>query len=103
MGSRAGTSCDADHISSRLSRSAPAPKRIVASDFVPTITYVATFDANCPTYFAPNERVDCMSFLGAVPGNYEVCEVAGRIVAAFGLADDDKNGVNLNWIMLDPR
>lgn len=63
---------------------------------------LAIFDANCPTFFAPNERVDFVSFLEAVPDRYEVCEVAGRVVAAFGLIVDDSNGVNLNWIMLDP-
>lgn len=61
------------------------------------------FDANCPTYFAPIERIDYMRFLDAVPDSYEVCEVAGRVVAAFGLVDDDRKGVRLNWIMLDPE
>lgn len=65
-------------------------------------TCLAIFDANCPAFFAPNERVGYMSFLETVPDRYEVCEVAGRIVAAFGLVDDNNNGVNLNWIMLDP-
>ena len=60
------------------------------------------FDANCPTFFAPNERVEYVSFLAAVPDRYEVCEVAGRVVAAFGLVDDSK-GLSLNWIMLDPE
>ena len=63
---------------------------------------LAIFDANCPTFFAPNERADYVSFLGAGPDGYEVCEVAGRVVAAFGLVDDDVKGVNLNWIMIDP-
>lgn len=63
---------------------------------------LAIFDANCPTFFAPNERVDYISFLETVPDGYEVCEVLGRVVAAFGLTDDDRKGVNLNWIMLDP-
>ena len=65
-------------------------------------TCLTIFDANCPAYFAPNERADYESFLDAVPGRYEVCEAAGRVVAAFGLIDDEKNGVSLNWIMLDP-
>lgn len=63
---------------------------------------LAIFDANCPTFFAPNERIDYVSFLEAVPARYEVCEVAGRVVAAFGLVADDSKGVNLHWIMLDP-
>lgn len=64
---------------------------------------LAIFDANCPTFFAPNERADYVSFLEAVPARYEVCEVAGRVVAAFGLVVDDSKVVNLNWIMLDPK
>lgn len=63
---------------------------------------LAIFDANCPTFFAPNERADYVSFLEAAPDRYEVCEVGGRVVAAFGLVPDDSKGVNLNWIMLDP-
>ena len=64
---------------------------------------LAIFDANSPTFFAPNERADYVSFLGAVPDGYEVCEVVGRVVAAFGLVDDDVKGVNLNWIMIRGR
>jgi len=63
---------------------------------------MAIFDANCPTFFAPNERAEYVRFLEAVPDRYEVCEVAGRIVAAFGLVAGDSKGDNLNWIMLDP-
>jgi GNAT superfamily N-acetyltransferase len=63
---------------------------------------LAIFDENCPTFFAPNERADYMGFLEAVPDRYEVCEVAGRVVAAFGLIDDGRQGVDLNWIWLDP-
>ena len=43
-----------------------------------------------------------MSFLETVPDRYEVCEVAGRVVAAFGLIAGDSKEVHLNWIMLDP-
>ena len=64
---------------------------------------LAVFDANCPTYFAPNERHDYMNFLDAGPDSYEVCEVAGCVVAAFGLVDDARKGCSLNWIMLDPQ
>jgi len=64
---------------------------------------LAVFDANCPEFFAPNERVDYISFLDAVPDSYEVCEVAGRVMAAFGLVSDHRKGISLNWIMLDPQ
>ena len=63
---------------------------------------LAIFDANCPAFFAVQERADYMSFLDAGPVGYEVCETAGRVVAAFGLADDDGSGAILCWIMLDP-
>ena len=63
---------------------------------------LAIFDANCPACFAPNERADYENFLEASPEGYEICEVAGRIVAAFGLMHDDRYGKRLNWIMLDP-
>jgi len=62
---------------------------------------LAIFDANCPTFFAPNERADYKSFLDDGPNGYEVCEVSSRVVAAFGLISD-KKGLALNWIMLDP-
>jgi len=64
-------------------------------------TCLAIFDANCPTFFAPNERGDYMSFLEDVPNGYEVCEVARRVAAAFGLINHRKR-IALNWIMLDP-
>ncbi len=64
---------------------------------------LAIFDANCPTFFAVQERVDYMSFLDAGPDGYEVCVVSGRVVAAFGLANDEGKGAILTWIMLDPR
>lgn len=63
---------------------------------------LAIFDANCPAFFAPNERADYESFLDASPDGYEVCEVDGRVVAAFGLMRDDRRGDSLNWIMLAP-
>lgn len=64
---------------------------------------LAIFDANCPAYFAPNERADYERFLKTSPNSYEVCEVAGRIVAAFGLMREGRYRDRLNWIMLDPE
>ena len=63
---------------------------------------LAIFDANCPEFFAPNERADYEIFLQALPEGYEVCEVAGRIVAAFGLIRIARDTERLNWIMLHP-
>lgn len=55
------------------------------------------FDANCPLYFAPNEREDYARFLQRRPPGYRVCARAGRVVGAYGLIGSD-----LNWILLDP-
>lgn len=61
------------------------------------------FDANCPRFFAPNERSDYMQFLEASPDGYEVCLLDGKLVGAFGLIDDRERRSALNWILLDPR
>ena len=61
------------------------------------------FDANCPKYFAPNERVEYRSFLDSVRQDYEVCEADGQVLGAFGLLDNGEGGKRLNWIMLDPN
>ena len=70
------------------------------------------FDANCPEYFAPNEREEYAAFLAEMPDGYEVCIVDGDVAGAFGLiasqdADQDADaatgsGMRLNWILLDP-
>ena len=64
---------------------------------------LALFDANCPTFFAPNERVDYESFLDGKPDGYEICETKGRVVGAFGLLDAGEARMNLCWILLDPQ
>lgn len=61
------------------------------------------FDANCPEFFAPNERQEYEEFLEAIPDGYEVCEVEGKVVGAFGLFVHQDNVKVLNWILLDPR
>ena len=61
------------------------------------------FDANCPEYFAPNEREDYERFLERTPLAYEVCELDARVVGAFGLFDDGVDEKSLNWILLDPQ
>ena len=38
-----------------------------------------------------------------MPKDYEVCEVDGEVVGAFGLFADGENIKTLNWILLDPR
>lgn len=61
------------------------------------------FDANCPEFFAANERTDYASFLDANPINYELCLAEGRIVGAYGLMGDRSGHRNLNWILLSPQ
>lgn len=61
------------------------------------------FDANCPEYFAPDERQDYDEFLESAPQGYEICEGDGRVMGAFGLFDYGENEKTLNWILLDPN
>lgn len=60
------------------------------------------FDANCPDFFAPNERDDYQQFLASAAEGYEICEVDGSVVGAFGVFDDGAGEKTLNWILLDP-
>ena len=64
---------------------------------------LAIFDANCPSFFSPNERVEFKGFLDAGYDDYEICEVEGRVIASFGLLRDDSDRDRLCWIMLDPE
>lgn len=64
---------------------------------------LSIFDANCPEFFALNERRDYESFLDAMPDGYEVCTVAGQVVGAFGLIRSGHGQTDLNWIMIDPE
>ncbi len=63
---------------------------------------LALFDANCPEFFAPNEREDYLRFLNATPAGYTVCAVPGGVVGAFGVFPQCSDVVSLNWILLDP-
>ena len=38
-----------------------------------------------------------------MPGDYEVCEVDGKVLGAFGLFVDGEDMKTLNWILLDPQ
>ena len=64
---------------------------------------MSLFDANCPDFFAPNERPDYVEFLDGTPEGYEVCKVDGRVCGAFGLIADGQDIKRLNWILIDPR
>ncbi|QLE85301.1 GNAT family N-acetyltransferase [Shewanella sp. Scap07] len=61
------------------------------------------FDANCPEFFAPNERPDYADFLDASPETYEVCVLDGDIIGAFGLSGNDPLYKSINWIMISPK
>lgn len=61
------------------------------------------FDANCPEYFAPNEKADYLKFLDSCPEEYELCEVSGKVMGAFGLFGRGEKTADLNWILLDPN
>ena len=63
---------------------------------------LALFDANCPEFFAPNERDDYLGFLDSDPGGYEVCLFDDRVAGAFGVFAHEEDSVSLNWILLDP-
>ena len=62
---------------------------------------LAIFDANCPDYFAPNERADFAAFLAGHPEGYELCLLNGTPVGAYGLSVQNRVGT-LNWILIAP-
>ncbi|MEP7311923.1 MAG: GNAT family N-acetyltransferase [Pseudomonadota bacterium] len=66
-------------------------------------TCLGLFDANCPEYFAPNERADYVQFLNMCPSGYELCLIDGQVAGAFGLVGNDSSRRRLKWIMLNPR
>lgn len=60
------------------------------------------FDANCPEFFAANEREDYLQFLSSAPTGYEICWLQGRCAGAFGLSTSGDGRASLNWIMISP-
>ncbi len=63
---------------------------------------LAILDANTPEFIAPEERQDYMTFLDEEADGYEVCEIDGRVVGAFGLWRQSEQRTVLCWILLDP-
>jgi GNAT superfamily N-acetyltransferase len=61
------------------------------------------FDANCPEFFASNERDDYLRFLETDPGGYELCLIDDEVAGAFGLIGNGAFRRRLNWIMLNPK
>ncbi len=64
---------------------------------------LSLFDANCPEFFAPNERQDYVDFLADRSAHYQVALLEDRIVGAFGVLPDEPQGVALRWILLSPE
>ena len=65
---------------------------------------LAMFDANCPDFFAPNERADYALFLEAMAaGGYHVGRVEGRALCAFGVTAQADGSAGLNWIRTAPE
>jgi ribosomal protein S18 acetylase RimI-like enzyme len=64
---------------------------------------LAVFDANCPEYFAPNEREDYVQFLTTNPAGYVVCVLESMIIGSYGtwVEADGRRG-HISWIMIDP-
>ena len=60
------------------------------------------FDANCPEFFAPNEREDYLQFLSSYPAGYEVCRLGERLAGAYGLLRNGDERAALNWILISP-
>ncbi len=63
---------------------------------------LALFDANCPQYFAPNERTDYAEFLQVRTEHYIVCLIERCVVGAFGIYPIDQRNAALHWILLSP-
>ena len=64
---------------------------------------LALFDANCPEFFAPSERLDYEAFLASHPPGYQVVRVGEKMVGAFGFesgANQDRG--RLGWILVNP-
>jgi GNAT superfamily N-acetyltransferase len=65
---------------------------------------LGVFDANCPEFFAPNERADYAAFLDRIGERYTLCLAGGRVVGAFGVSPGAAaHEAHLNWIMVDPE
>ncbi|HVT37951.1 MAG TPA: GNAT family N-acetyltransferase [Gemmatimonadaceae bacterium] len=64
---------------------------------------LAIFDANCPEFFAPNEREDYAGFLDSVSEAYTIVHTGGGAIGAYGVFPGAApSECRLSWILLDP-
>lgn len=63
---------------------------------------MSLFDANCPAYFAPNERADYEAYLSSVPVGYEIAYLDNESCGAFGFQILDAVQARLQWILVAP-
>ena len=80
-------------------------ENLIFRDYLPADKHqcLAMFDANCPEFFAPNERQDYQVYLESGPEGYELCVASSGIVGAFGLSSLTDGAASLNWILLNPE
>jgi len=64
---------------------------------------LALFDANCPAFFAPNERADYAAFLDRADEAYALAMLDDTLAGAFGVFPGAAGRAHLNWIMLHPE
>jgi GNAT superfamily N-acetyltransferase len=64
---------------------------------------LALFDANCPAFFAANERGDYADFLATAAGRYNLCLIDHDVVGAYGVEPHPSGGLALRWILLSPN
>jgi GNAT superfamily N-acetyltransferase len=63
---------------------------------------LALFDANCPEFFDRGERSGYVQFLDTIREGYEVCQLDGRIVGAYGIRPHAKDELVIRWILIAP-
>ena len=60
------------------------------------------FDTNCPTFFAPNERMGFEHYLAGLPATYVVYLTGDKIMGSYGTWVDPGNmRGHLSWMMID--
>jgi GNAT superfamily N-acetyltransferase len=64
---------------------------------------LALFDANCPRFFAPNERADYLAFLSTAAGAYTICSADGAVAGGYGVEAAEAGAAALRWILLSPH